>query len=239
MLWVAFSRRMCCSRVWSVSTKPRRPSASTVSPAIRPGILRMWLSRGREEAERRAAEVEPVAERLALAHADVHAEAAGRLEDAERQRVGRADDERAGALAGLDERAEVLDRAEEVRLLDEDGRRVVVDRRGERVEVGGAGLVERRLDDLAAEARRRRSRSVSRECGCTPREMTNLRRARSRASPGSRPRRPTTAPRTSTRSTPAARSAPRSPSGTRTSPAARPARSPAGTACTASGTPSA
>ena len=40
MLWVAFSRRMCCSRVCSVSTKPRRPSTSVVSPAIRPGMRR-------------------------------------------------------------------------------------------------------------------------------------------------------------------------------------------------------
>ena len=40
MLLVAFSRRMCCSRVCSVFTKPRTPSASTVCPAIRPGIWR-------------------------------------------------------------------------------------------------------------------------------------------------------------------------------------------------------
>src|SRR6185295_9041502 len=53
--------------------------------------------RRREEAERRPAEVEPVAERLALADADVHALLAGRLEDAERQRVRRADDQGAGA----------------------------------------------------------------------------------------------------------------------------------------------
>ena len=45
MFDVAFSRRMCCSRVWSVSTKPRRPSTSTVSPAIRPGIRRRYSSR--------------------------------------------------------------------------------------------------------------------------------------------------------------------------------------------------
>ena len=45
MLLVAFSRRMCCSRVDSVSTKPRRPSASTVSPASRPGICRTYLLR--------------------------------------------------------------------------------------------------------------------------------------------------------------------------------------------------
>ncbi len=40
MLLVAFSRRMCCSRVDMVSTKPRRPSSSTVSPQRRPGICR-------------------------------------------------------------------------------------------------------------------------------------------------------------------------------------------------------
>src|SRR5664279_2890081 len=45
MFEVAFSRRMCCSRVCSVSTKPRRPSTSTVSPAIRPGIRRRYSSR--------------------------------------------------------------------------------------------------------------------------------------------------------------------------------------------------
>ena len=37
---VAFSRRMCCSRVCSVSTKPRRPSTSVVWPAMRPGMRR-------------------------------------------------------------------------------------------------------------------------------------------------------------------------------------------------------
>ena len=38
MLEVAFSRRMCCSRVARVNTKPRRPSVSTVWPTKRPGI---------------------------------------------------------------------------------------------------------------------------------------------------------------------------------------------------------
>ncbi len=45
MFEVAFSRRMCCSRVWRVSTKPRLPSASVVSPAIRPGMRRRNSSR--------------------------------------------------------------------------------------------------------------------------------------------------------------------------------------------------
>jgi len=38
MFEVAFSRRMCCSRVASVSTNPRWPSESVVCPASRPGI---------------------------------------------------------------------------------------------------------------------------------------------------------------------------------------------------------
>jgi hypothetical protein len=41
MFEVAFSRRMCCSRVCNVNTKPRRPFASVVSPMIRPGIRRV------------------------------------------------------------------------------------------------------------------------------------------------------------------------------------------------------
>src|SRR6185312_15322369 len=45
MLLVAFSRRICCSRVDSVSTQPRRPSTSTVWPARRPGIWRTNFSR--------------------------------------------------------------------------------------------------------------------------------------------------------------------------------------------------
>jgi hypothetical protein len=40
MFEVARSRRMCCSRVESVSTKPRRPSVSSVCPTRRPGRLR-------------------------------------------------------------------------------------------------------------------------------------------------------------------------------------------------------
>src|SRR5712664_146945 len=42
---VAFSRRMCCSRVARVSTNPRRPSVSVVCPDRRPGICRTNLSR--------------------------------------------------------------------------------------------------------------------------------------------------------------------------------------------------
>ena len=44
MFDVAFSRRMCCSRVASVSTNPVRPSVSVATPTNRPGICRMHFS---------------------------------------------------------------------------------------------------------------------------------------------------------------------------------------------------
>jgi hypothetical protein len=70
--------------------------------------------------------------------ADVGALGAGRLDDAERERVGGDDDERAGVVGGLREDRELLDRAEEVRLLKDDRRHVVVERGGERLEIGEA-----------------------------------------------------------------------------------------------------
>ena len=52
------------------------------------------LLAGGEQAERGPAEVEPVAERLALADGDVDAAFAGRAQDAERDRVDLGDDDR-------------------------------------------------------------------------------------------------------------------------------------------------
>ena len=186
---------------------------------------------GGEEAERGAAEVEPVAELLALADGDVDAALAGRAQDAERDRVDRGDAEGAGLVRGRRQRLEVLDRAEEVRVLDEDRGDVLVDVLGELVRVGDP-VLEPDLDHLGAEAagvglerragvRVQAARDDQPACGpCAPR------------APGRRRRRPTTAPRRARRWRPAARSAPRSRSGTRTSPAARPARPRAGRACT-------
>ena len=77
----------------------------------------------------------------------------GGLQYAERERVNGDDHERARALRDRREPLQVLHRAEEVRLLEEDGRGLVVDRAGERVRVGCA-VVERHLDDLGAEAAR-------------------------------------------------------------------------------------
>ena len=153
MFEVAFSRRMCCSRVCSVSTKPRRPSTSTRLARDPPGHPpQVLLARG-EQAEGRAAEVEAVAERLALADGHVDAAFAGGREDAERDRVDLRHDDRAGAagragcLGGGAERGRVLDGAVEVRLREDRRAGVAVDRLGPGVRVGDA-VAERHLDDL-------------------------------------------------------------------------------------------
>jgi hypothetical protein len=44
MLEVAFSRRMCCSRVCNANRYAGRPSASFERPINRPGILRLSFS---------------------------------------------------------------------------------------------------------------------------------------------------------------------------------------------------
>ena len=99
MLWVAFSRRMCCSRVCSASTKPRRPSTSVVSPAIRPGIRRRCSS----VAAKKPNEGPPKSSRLPSGwpspDRDVDAALAGRAQDAERDRVDRGDAQRARLVA--------------------------------------------------------------------------------------------------------------------------------------------
>ena len=87
------------------------------------------LARG-EEPERRPAEVEPVAERLALADAHVDAAFAGRAQDAERDRVDLRDDDRAGRrrAGARAQRGGVLDRAVEVGLREDRGARLGIDR---------------------------------------------------------------------------------------------------------------
>ena len=45
MLDVAFSRRMCCSRVCSAMRNAVRPRASTETPMILPGVWRLYASR--------------------------------------------------------------------------------------------------------------------------------------------------------------------------------------------------
>ena len=106
---------------------------------------------GAEEAERGTSEVEPASERLALADRDVDTAFPGRSQHPEGQRVDRGDRERARVLGGPGEGLEILDRAEEVRVLDEQGGGFRVERGAELARVREAAL-EANLDHLRAEA---------------------------------------------------------------------------------------
>jgi len=76
-----------------------------------------------------------IAGALALAESDRAAVPAGSLEQTERQRIDVRDRERLGVVGGCGELGGGLEAAEEVRLLEDDGRRVLR-RGGERVWIG-------------------------------------------------------------------------------------------------------
>ena len=232
---------MCCSRVCSVSTKPRRPSTSVVSPAIRPGIRRRYSSRGGEEAERRARRSRAGCRASGpRRRATSTPNSPGGAQHAERDRVALDDDQRAGRLRGGARAPRGPRRRRGSSGCCEERRRATSSPIA--AASASASVTPSRSGDLLDRRRRSRgasSRSVSRECGCRPRETTKrvrpLCEPRQVAGGGDGARALVDA----TRWRPAGRSARRSPSGTRTSPAARPGRPRAGRACTASGTPSA
>ena len=234
MLCVAFSRRMCCSRVCRARTKPRRPSTSIVSPAIRPGIRRICSSvrrRSRTTGRRKSRRL-PSGWPSPTAMSTPQSPGVRRMPRAIGSQAATSRAPASWAISAI--ALEILDAAEEVRVLDEDRGGLVVDRLGE---------ASRSVTPPAERAPPRpRPGSRSSRCGeshgCAD-EGPGRRRtggASSRRSPGSRRRRRSTGPRTGRRSRAAGRSARSSPSGTRTSPAGRPGRSRAGTACTGSGT---
>ena len=96
MLLVAFSRRICCSRVDRVSTKPRLPFGIDGLAAQPPRHLADEFLAG-EQADVRSAELQSDADRLALADDDVGAHFARRLDQAERDRLGHHRDQQCAA----------------------------------------------------------------------------------------------------------------------------------------------
>ena len=160
---------------------------------------------GGEEAERRAAEVQAVAERLALADGHVDAALARRLEDPQRDRVVGADDDRGRVLGGARQRGGVLDRAEEVGLLEDDRARVLVDGGGPGVGVGDA-VAQPDLDDLVAVAGGQRAQRRARVRVHAARDDDPA-ACRWPAWPGRRRPRRRSGPRRRSRWRPAARSA--------------------------------
>ncbi len=135
MLRVAFSRRMCCSRVCSVSTKPRRPSTSVGLAGDPAGhaadVAPRWRAKKPNDGP-------PKSSRLPSVWPSPTATSTPQL-------AGRPQDRRAGAgrTAHDDQRAVRPWRRRRARsrsstaprkfgLLEEDGGGVVVDRRGQR-----------------------------------------------------------------------------------------------------------
>ena len=150
MFDVAFSRRMCCSRLQRQHVAGF-PSASTVAPTMRPGIRRVGHACG-EDAEVRAAERQVVAQSLPFGDGQVRPEGAGRLEHAQRQRVEDLHEARPARVRGRFERRHVLQQPVVVRMLHHDRGHVVVHRRD-------AAVAVRCWDDLRLVPRARAVRS--------------------------------------------------------------------------------
>ena len=88
MLDVAFSRRMCCSRVCNASRIAGCPAASSDTPTSRPGMCRLNASRVAKNAGVRAAEAHRHAEALRRTDHHVGAHLARRRQQRQRQRIG-------------------------------------------------------------------------------------------------------------------------------------------------------
>ena len=130
MLLVAFSRRMCCSRVCSVSTQQRLPRRSTVWPTSRPGMRRTNCSRQAMMPRYGPPNGHRVAQRLPFGHDDVGPVVARPLQQAQADRIDRrrptAPRPRWAISAS---RVHLFQAAEEVRMLHQHAGRLVVDRR--------------------------------------------------------------------------------------------------------------
>ena len=155
MFEVAFSRRMCCSRVDSVSTKPRLPSRVDGLAGEPARHLADVLLAAREQADIRPAELQPDADRLALADDDVGAHLARRFDQPQRDRFGdHRDQQRPRRVRRFGDRREVGDAAEDVGILDHDRAGLAVDAGDQPLGVGfGGQLGQRGIEHIAGEPR--------------------------------------------------------------------------------------
>ena len=128
MFDVAFARRMCCSRVASVSTYARLPSTSTVSPTSRPGMCRLSAIAHDHEADVRPAELRRDAPGLAFTDADVEAVLRPAGVSTPNDVASATTEICVMSGVGLRDRVVVLDHAEEIRRLHGHAERAVVGR---------------------------------------------------------------------------------------------------------------
>ena len=105
---------------------------------------------GGEQAEVGAAIRLGIAQRLAFTHDHIRAPVAGSFKHAHRQRIGHDDGQRAGFVHAGDQRREVFDAAEEVRILEND-RGHVGRERGVQIFVVEPAATQRQFGELHAE----------------------------------------------------------------------------------------
>ena len=119
MFEVAFSRRMCCSRVCSESRYGDPSTRVARHPDHPPRQAPLELVAGGDVGGVRSAEAHRHAEALGRADGDVRPHLTRRPQQNERQRVGRHHRERSGAVHALDQRLVVVDRAGGGRVLEQ------------------------------------------------------------------------------------------------------------------------
>ena len=166
MLLVAFSRRMCCSRVCERQAQ-RRLAARILGHADEAAghLAFEFVARG-EKRRVRAAVAQRHAKALRAADGDVRAKFAGRLEQRQRQQIGGDGDQRAGRVRLFHEAAVIVNRAERVGILHQRAENLfaelesfVIADDDFNAQRFGAGLDN--FDGLRmASSRRRRKRSV-------------------------------------------------------------------------------
>ena len=166
MLDVAFSRRMCCSRVCSASRYAGRPTASTETPTSRPGMRALEALPHAHVAGVRATEAHRHAEALGGADGDVGAPLPRRRRQGQREQVGGCRDERPGVVGGGGERGQVVQRAVHRGVLHEHAEHLGA--AGGRAQlVGGRDAGEVGDDDRDAAAGTARVCTTPRVCGKT------------------------------------------------------------------------
>ena len=121
MLEVAFSLRMCCSRACSVRTYPRFAVHVDRLPHDPPGHLADVRHARRQDPEVRPPEVQVVPEGLALRDRDVRPQGSRRRQDPQGGRVEDLDQLSPSGVGRLCEGPDVLQDAEDVRMLDDHG----------------------------------------------------------------------------------------------------------------------
>ena len=163
MLDVAFSRRMCCSRVCSAMRYARLPCASTDTPMMRPGACRTCFSRVAKNAACGPPYPIGTPNRCELPNDDVGAHLARRRQQREAEQIGAdGDQRRPRACASRDEPAQVVHAPGLVRRLHQraehpivEGRRRRDRRRRARCRAARPGRAARRSSAGSTSRRRR------------------------------------------------------------------------------------